>query len=506
MKVNGQLEVAQLEQLTSDPSLLPTGRVWANIASPSAALPKFFDGTTVQTLQYKSTTSLVSQNSGTAVTVDWATGLYQQVILTGHAVISFTNPQSGQIHRLVVTQKTYNTTGTLYQYKLNMTDQDSKRYPYQPISALQPSENAYFSWYYSAGIRAAYATIPASIANPTSLPGTAATGIAISPKGDWLQIGQTGSPFVNNYPFFDGGTKASFGLKNVTANTAAAATVLGVDYSPDGNFFFTVGGTSPYLQGWHVLYPGMTTSTVLANPGTLPAGAGKCIAVHPSGSHVGVGHATSPFMSIYPYSGVGFGTKVADPGTLPAALVTSLAFSPTGDYLAAASQTTPFLQVWPFDPIAGTLGSICANPASLPTGGPAGLLGRGVAWRPQGDFIAMATTTSPQLYVTGFNRATGAFTSTQITDVPGANGDCVAWTPDGNFLILGLVGSPWLRVYDFSGQTLGTVLTYDGSSPGVAVNDVVISPNGEHMILALASSPFIMCYPLPQKIKNYLRL
>lgn len=506
MKVNGQLEVAQMEQLAADPSLLPTGRIWANIASAAAAIPKFFDGTTIRTLQFANTTTVFSQNSGQAVTVDWSKGLVQQVVLTNNCLISFTNPQVGQLHRLIVQQKTYasGSVTTQYQFKLNMTDQDPRRQNYQPIGCAQWNENEHFLWYYTAGIRPSYATIPASIPNPTSLPATAATGICMSPDGRWLQFGQTGTPFYNNIPFFDSGNKAAFGLKNVATNTAAAATVLGLEYSPDANFLFTVGGTTPFIQGWHVGFPSMNGGTVLANPGTVPTGAGTSICVHPSGSYVGVGHTTTPFMSFYPYNGVGFGTKVTNPVALPAAQVNSVAFSPMGDYLAAAGQTTPFLQVWPFDPVAGTFGTIIANPVSLPAGGPAGSLGKGVAWRPQGDFIAMASTVAAQVYVTGFNRVTGAFTSTQLTDTQ-AVANCVQWTPDGQYLIVGFNASPWMKVYDFSAQTLVSV-AFDGSSPGVAVNDIVVHPSGEFMFLSMATTPFVMCYPLPVKTRNYLRV
>ena len=505
MKVNGQLEVAQAEQLSSDPSLLPTGRLWMNIANTAAGLLKVFDGTTVQTIQYQSKTTLFSQNSGTSCTVDWSKGLYQQVVLTGNAVISFTNPQAGQLHRLVVTQATYNTSGTMYQFKLNMVDQDPRRGPYQPNGALQPSDNAFYTWYYTAGIRAAYVTMPSSIANPTSLPGTAATGIAISPDGKVIQVGQSGSPYSISYPIFDGGAKAYWGLKSIVANTAAVGTMVGLDYSPDGNFLFGVSNTTPYLQGWHLAYPNPNTSTVLGNPVTILAGAGQCIDVHPNANYVAVGHTTTPFMSVYPYSGNGYGTKIANPGSLPAALVTSIAFSPLGDYLAAASQTSPFIQVWPFNSATGAIGTIAANPTSLPAGGPAGSLGRGIAWRPQGDFIAMASTTSAYVYVVGFNRATGAFTSTILTDAPANTAQCVAWSPDGQYLYVGLSATPYLVIYDFSASSLATKLTFDGSNPGQAVNDIVVHPNGELLFLALGASPYVMCYPLATKVRNYLR-
>lgn len=506
MKVNGQLEVAQFEQLAADPALLPTARVWANILNPAAALLKFFDGTRVQTLQFASASTLNSQNSGQAVTVDWSTGLNQEVVLTNHCLISFTNPQAGQFHRLVVTQKTYNTSKQVYQYKLNMIDQDSARGSYQPQGALQPSENKVFTWYYTAGIRAAYATVPAALANPVSNPSEAVSGIDISPDGANLFYGRPTTPFSANHQFFDVGARAFIGAINFSAPSAAAAKIISTRFSPDGSISFGVSGTTPFLQSFTTDRASYRAGPVFfPNPGTLPAGAGASLDVHPSGTHVIIGHATTPFMSCYPFDSAGFGAKLANPGTLPAAQVNGVAFSPMGDYVATVGPTTPFLQVWPFDPIAGAFGTIIANPATLPLTGCGATLGKAVAWRPQGDFIACGDGT--HVYVTGFNRITGAFTSTQISDTPSAaSATCMQWTPDGQYLIVGFTASPFLKIYDFSGGGLGTNVTFDVSAPAAQVNDIVVDPSGRFMVLALNASPWVQGFPLPTKVRNYLRV
>ena len=47
----------------------------------------------------------------------------------------------------------------------------------------------------------------------------------------------------------------------------------------------------------------------------------------PYSGDIAVAHATSPFISVYPWAS-GFGTKYANPSTLPASTGNGVAFSP----------------------------------------------------------------------------------------------------------------------------------------------------------------------------------
>lgn len=506
MKVAGQLENAGFEQLVADPAVSPTGRAYANIAAPAAAVIKYYDGTAWRTLQTTAASTLFSQNSGLAVTVDWSRGLNQQVVLTNHCLISFTNPQAGQLHRLVVVQKTYAsaTPKLVYQYKLNMADQDPQRNSYQPQGALPQNENQVYTWYYTAGIRTGYATVPAAMASPFSNIAALASGLDISPDGKSLAYGRAASPFLASQLIFDAGQRmVLMGVNPNGAPGAGAAQFIQVRYSPYQDVLFAVTATTPFIQAYSVQNSTPQGVTIFANPVTLPAGAGASLAVHPTGNYVVCGHATSPFMSAYNYDQAGFGAKIANPASLPAAQINALDWSPTGDYIAVASATTPFIQAWPFDPSAGSFGVVIANPSSLPLAGVGAMLGKCLAWRPQGDFIAMGDGAS--VYVTGFNRSTGVFTTQQSGATGGTTVQSLAWTPDGQYLIVGTSTAPFLKVYDFSASTLVNV-TFDGASPAAQVNDVVIDKTGRYVVLALNAAPWMMVYPLPTKIRNYLRV
>lgn len=508
MKVDGWLEKAQFENVASaSPTPTPTGRVYADTTVPAATVPRFYNGTAWLPFLLGQSSALVSQNSGTAVTVNWANGLNQQVVLTGHCTISFSNPQAGQIHTLVVTQRATETASTTpYMYRFSLPDQITRRMAYQPVSVLQSSESQLYAWFYKAATKAAYATIPGAYGVPATLPTTLITGIDIFPGGPTIFGGRTSSPFGQSLRFYDGGSKFFYQKLDISTPTAAAAQLVAVGYHPDGHTLFGGSGTTPFLQAWGVDVYGVPNQNAYANAGILPAGAVQCLAVHPSGSHVVVGHTTTPFISCYPILSGAFGTKVTNPVSLPAAQVNAVAWSPTGDYLAVASQTSPFIEVYPFDPNTG-FGTKVSAPGTLPAGGPPGALGKGLSWHPSGSFIAMAMSVSPYFYIVPFNRATAAF-GTAIGFAPSgpvAAASCIQFSPCGNYLAMGNTAN--LFIYDFSAQTIGLApIAYDGAGPAVQVNDIVIHPSGELITLALNTSPFIVTYPMPRVAKNYLKI
>lgn len=520
MKVLGQLEHAQLEQNAGNPTGTPTGRVYADITNPLAAVPMFYNGTAWKQLIAQGVT-LVSQNSGKACTVDWSTGINQRVVLTDNAIISFSNPQSGQVHNLVVSQAAKNSTAANYLYKFNMIDQDPQGKAYQPRKWLPMGESETWSWYYQAGIKAAYATIPQQVTtlNTSFLPAGVPSCGQWSPGGESLWIGHATSPFASTVATYMGRNQPF--LQVAVGNTAWAAASTGVSYSPDGNFACFSSATSPYLQGrW--THSGVQNGpgegaigvNAFADPGTLPTGAGRCVSIHPSSAFVAIGHTTTPFMSAYPIDPKGaFGTKITNPVTLPAAAVTGLGWSPVGDFLTVGSGTTPFIQTYPFTFTGGTgsFGAVCANPGTLPNDGPAGGGPDQIAWRPQGDFIAFLSNTLGQyLYVYPFNRSTAAYgvVLTQNYTFP-AKPVSVKWTPDGQYLVFGIGGTtPYFVMLDFSALTIpATAVVYDtAGGVGQQINDVAIHPSGEWAGCFLNASPYLATICLPNKVRNYLRL
>jgi hypothetical protein len=89
-------------------------------------------------------------------------------------------------------------------------------------------------------------------------------------------------------------------------------------------------------------------------------------APRPPSRAIAVAHATTPFISAYPWSGSGFGTKFSNPATLPASTGNGVAFSSDGAAIAVAHDTTPFITAYPWS--GSGFGTKYSNPATLPTG------------------------------------------------------------------------------------------------------------------------------------------
>lgn len=85
---------------------------------------------------------------------------------------------------------------------------------------------------------------------------------------------------------------------------------------------------------------------------------------------IAVAHNTSPFISVYPWTGgTGFGTKYSNPATLPnGTSYTSgngFSFSVSGKFVAVAVPNTPN---WPVYPWSAGFGTKQSAPANLPAG------------------------------------------------------------------------------------------------------------------------------------------
>lgn len=520
--IYGQLLNAQLENSVGAPSSggTPTGRIYVDTTVPAQVSPKIYNGSAWVPLLVGQTSSLITQTStaGSTVTVNWANGLYQEVILGGHTTIQFSNPQPGSVHTLLVTQRPTETSATTpWMYNFIFPDQYPRRLPYQQKGAINSSESHVYSWFYSSAVKPAYATVPTN-GNMLSVSGTAAVGLVMNPRTNTFFSGQTGTPYYLSIQVVDAGTKLRpdfVGTVPIGTSAVFAAALTCLDVTPEGDALFVGSGTTPYLQGISLDplgFPSTMSGAIWVNPATLPAGAVQCLAVHPSGSHVVVGHTTTPFMSCYPIfptSSKAYGTKLANPTTVPAAQVNAVAWSPTGDFLAVASQTSPYIQVYSFDPFTGLSSAPITQPATLPVGGPPGAIGKAIAWHPSGNYIAMGMNASPWIYIVAFNRVSGAFgASSTVTLVggPAATVSSLQFTPDGNYLVVGNNANAF--VFDTSALPTfnGTALTWDNGGLGFGINDICVHPNGEYVGLSIPTAPYFYFTYLPRKAKNYMRM
>lgn len=523
MKVLGQLEGAQFENLTAQPSPVSAGQFYFDTATGKPWIYSNVTSTWKELLTgpVASTDFYDAGNSGKAITINWTNGARQKLTLSDNSVISFSNPVAGTTYTLAVKQANFdNVVGSSapFKYTLNMTDQSNKRFgpqpnvrlAYQPQSVLSSTETGYHQWFYSSNVQPAYATAGYQTNAPSTTTATANINLCVSPSGRMLALGASASPYGVFYPIFDRGQKFEFGFKP-TPTTGVGAITNCIRYSPDGNLIAYAHTSTPFVTMYGVLAD-INTAGTYANPSTLPAGtAGYCVDWHPTGLYLAVGSQASPFIQVYGVTASGFGNILSNPASLPVAASRSCAFSPQGDFLAVVSTTSPYLEVYNFSYGTGVIGGKLSNPSTLPTGAPSSVFGaRLVSWRPQGDWIALATATTPYLYLVPFNRSTGAFGTPQTiatADIPDAALLSVAFSPDGNYLAITLSTAPRVRFYSFSASGyVGPYTAGDDGGPASAVNDIAWHPSGDFVFFSVNSTPYLSGCPAPRAQRNYLRI
>lgn len=454
MKVNGQLEVAQLENLSADPALLPRARMWFDKVLNKV---RVFDGSTTQSLAFETTSGSGIYDAGLASstkTITWTNGTIQRVRITTGTIFTFTAGTDGVEYTLIIDSNT--TTPMPYVFNLGLQDAGAR--PIMP-PCMNYGEVRVHKFMYRTGFPAAVVTTTqASDVSPHTYSNGVATGTCmdlLTPSGvsgeqPFVSVGTTGATNQwNFYPFRKYYGKIEWAYSG--ALTATGVAHVAHRFSPSGSWFMLVTGTSPYINitrvgitSYSATYP-----TIFANPGTLPTGAGTSGDWHPTERAVAISHTTSPYVSVYPWSAAGYGTKFTNPGTLPAGNGYCVSWSPLGDYLAVTHAATPFISVYAFDLITG-IGGKSADPSPLPATQSGGSP-RSVAWSPGGGWIVMGTGTTPFVWSCAFNRSTGTFGTPQtdpVSNIPAGEVRSVAFSKDGAYVFIGATGSAAIFPFD----------------------------------------------------------
>lgn len=177
----------------------------------------------------------------------------------------------------------------------------------------------------------------------------------------WLENGRAlgvifdATPFMNILPFNP--TTGVISDKLSDPATLPAGQPRSIAFHPvitpssSSNWFVVTHDTTPFVRAWPLTLDssGVPTAigTVLSNPATLPAGAGRDAQWSPSGAHIIVAHLTTPFASIYPWSS-GWGAKLANPGTSLGATYTKVRWAASGDHIFFAGESAGAVLAYAF--------------------------------------------------------------------------------------------------------------------------------------------------------------
>jgi hypothetical protein len=177
-------------------------------------------------------------------------------------------------------------------------------------------------------------------------PGVAVTGtgngVAFTPNADTIFIAHDVSPFLNAYPWTSSGFGTKFAnMASLPANNQSGVAVRSLASSANHHIGGSQEASSPFQNIYRFSKTGAGWGTRFSNPATLPAGSANCIDFSTDGLVVGIGHNTTPFLSVYPWSDSGYGTKYANPGTLPDTNGVGIRFTPLGGALAVTQLAAP---------------------------------------------------------------------------------------------------------------------------------------------------------------------
>jgi len=252
-------------------------------------------------------------------------------------------------------------------------------------------------------------------------------------------------------------------------------------------FYVAVGhATSPFVSAYP--WSSLGFGAKFSNPSTLPTDTGNAVAFSPAGTEIAVGHATSPFVSAYPWSSLGFGAKFSNPSTLPTNTGNAVAFSPAGTEIAVGHAGSPFVSAYPWSSLG--FGTKFSNPSTLPTGN-----GLGVEFSPAGTEIAVGHTTSP--FVSAYPWSPSGFGTkfSNPSTLPTGTGNEVAFSPAGTEIVVSHAGSPFVSAYPWTGSAFGTKFSNPSTLPTGTGNGVAFSPAGTEIAVAHTTSPFVSAYP-----------
>ena len=509
MRINGQLEYAQFQNLTSAPSNACVGMFYTDITAPAAAIPYFYDGTTWQKLAFISTTSgIVASGSAAATkTISWSAGNTQQVNPTNtYTVISFGGtPVDGQLYTLI----TDNTT-QIGNFFFNIAQETlGKQHQYLGEAVGQTRK---YTWLYrssppSSGTVCTYGTILAF----TSLFGI---DVGYQPQGTRLYNVTSATSSQGNSGYVSSGVgQIAYGGNNAKTVVGAGAGIS-VRVAPvSGLLEAFAASTTPFIKVYPVLSDGTSTSA-FSNPATLPAGNPSAICWSPDEQVIAVAHTTTPFVSTYPVTAnAGLGVKIGNPGTLPSAttLAYDVLFAPSNDALFVLHDTAPYLQGYNWLP---TPSPGFVSKMSDPTGtaAPTTQFGRKLTVRPQMDWVCYGLAASPWVlqvpYTRGVGGTFGAVVAPSLTNAPTTGINCMQFSPDGQWLAVGCASvlEP-VRIYPFNSSTgvnFNGALTV-GSGLTTACIDLVWSRDGRKLYAALGNTDIILI-TMPYISKNWIRL
>jgi hypothetical protein len=277
------------------------------------------------------------------------------------------------------------------------------------------------------------------------------------------------------------------------------------DFSNDGQLLAVAHDNTPFLSVYSIIGD---TFTKLSNPSSLPTGNANGVDFSDDGAYVAVAHATSPFVSIFRRGASNTLTKLPNPSSLPTGIGYGVAFSQDKKYLVVSHATLPFITIYKRSGTHGEVFTKLPNPTTLPTG-----QANGVEFSADSKYLAVAHDTTPFVTVYEIN---GSDVFTKLADPtvkPAGNAKGVDWQADGIRFTVVNATTPYVRRYSVSAGTPSTFQEYPITIPsmaaittrgGVSISSTTapaLLSQPTYIVAASESSPYINAYAIGWDIK-----
>lgn len=172
------------------------------------------------------------------------------------------------------------------------------------------------------------------LTDPGTLPPGNAFACVWSPNGEFLAVGYGSSPYITIYQRSGSTFTKLTGAGGQFSSSLPAGSILGLSWSPNGEFLAVSSFTTPYILIYQV---SGTTFTKLPNPTTLPPFAAQNSSWTFNNEFLAVAHSTTPYITIYQVSDTTF-TKLPNPTTLPTGNALDCEWTSDGEILAIGHQ------------------------------------------------------------------------------------------------------------------------------------------------------------------------
>ena len=326
---------------------------------------------------------------------------------------------------------------------------------------------------------------PSDDANVSSL-GSNVSGAAWSPDGSYTAVGFENGE-IRVYEF----TGSALNLKDTVD---LGTSVTSVDWSSIGNFI-TVGGVpdsdNKQVQIYEFNLSSETLSLLSLTQKDFDGTVNK-VEWHPSGDYMSVAGTGSPDVQIYDFNGNMLSEITDAQISFTHSYQTCFDISPDGNYVAVAyykNDDDKKLQLYDSSNIDG--GELTLISSSTINAVP-----WYVSWSPNGRYVLTAESNATTTAIHIYELSNTDFTEIESEEMPGApaSGSILQaeWSPDGGYIAVGRSVSPNVDImlYSFNGESVTLTFSVELGGTNEIVYAINWSPDGNYLAVGGISFDF----------------